>query len=137
MAMMTATEMVEFVLTKIKDGPLGQEIGGEVYPDDERPPGSRAEDIVVKFISGTNGQQQEGVVIVNVYVPDRCNSEGRMVKHKTRVKQIERLANGIPSTMNGCSPMYFRIEDSPHAVSVEEIKQHAVTVRLNFKLITD
>lgn len=137
MAMMTATEMVEFVYTMIKDGPLGREIGGEVYPDDERPPNSREEDVVISFLNGMNGQLQTGVVIINVYIPDCYKSSGRMVKYKDRVKQIEKIANEIPSTMNGCSPMFFWIEGTPNTKKFDDIKQHAVTIRLNFKLITD
>lgn len=132
---MTANDIERFFFSKVKEGPLGQEIGGRVYRSEMRPDGSRAEDIVVKFISGMDGQEQTGVVIVNVYVPDVIH-DGRMVADDARIGELESLAVDLPGTMNG-ELLYVWSESTPYAVNVEEIKQHAVTVRLNFKLITD
>lgn len=136
MAMMTENEIERFFYRKVKEGPLGQEIGGEVYRRDERPDGSMEEDAVVSFLSGRDGQEQSGIVIVNVYVPDIPDSSGRMVRDKVRTGEIESIAGSLPSLMNG-DELYVWKEETPHTVKVDEIKQHAVTIRLNFKLITD
>lgn len=54
----------------LKDSTLYTLISGEVYRNGYRPRDSRKEDAVVTFTAGFPTEIQEGVVTVNIYVPD-------------------------------------------------------------------
>lgn len=135
MAMMTANEIERYFKTKVEDSMLGQEIGGDVYRSGMRPDGSGAEDIIVKFLSGSDGQRQTGIVIVNVYVPD-ADYYGKKVEDKVRIGVLEALANELPQSMND-EGLHVWKDVTPTTNSVDDIKQHVLTIRLNFELITD
>ena len=76
----------------ISQSSLGAAIRGTIYRSEMRPRDAESEDIIIKFLSGLDGQIQQGVVILNVYVPDiTMRSDGRKVEDKQRVAELEEL----------------------------------------------
>ena len=63
----------------IKNSRLGAEIRGTVYRSEMRPADATCEDLIVKFLAGTDEQIQRGTVILNLYVPDINFKDGRKV----------------------------------------------------------
>ena len=64
----------------IKESSLGKAIKGSIYRPDMRPADAKTEDLVVKFYTGIDEQIQSGTVIIDIYIPDVKNTDGRMVR---------------------------------------------------------
>lgn len=108
-------------------------VSGEVYRDGMRPRDSRKEDIVVVFTSGNTAQVQSGVVTVKIYVPDiDPYQNGVLTEDGARLEEIEEAAQTF---VDGITlPNYlFRLASTIHTAYDEEVNQHFVVVRLQFR----
>lgn len=115
----------------IKGSALGKEVKGGIYRSEMRPYNSEEEDVVIKFLSGIDGQIQTGVVILNVYVPDVELEDGRKVADKERIGELQSL---IASLVEDVADVEYLIETdgTPCTMRNEEINQHFIYVRLKF-----
>ena len=78
----------------LRESPLASAISGEVYRNGLRPRDSRQEDAVVTFTTGTPDEVQEGVVTINIFVPDTDPYDnGVMVEDTERTEELESLAD--------------------------------------------
>lgn len=113
-------------------------ISGTVYKFGMRPKDSQTEDAIVKFVTGFDGQIQEGVVVVNIYVPDfDAYEDGVMRKDITRCTELEVVsAEWVKSLTAEKSDYKFKLAQTIYTEEEPEINQHFVSVRLNFKLTT-
>lgn len=120
----------------IKQSNLGKAIRGSVYRSEMRPKDAESEDIIVKFLSGLDGQIQQGVVILNVYVPDvTLRSDGRRVEDKERVAELEALI--VDFIENHGSTEYLIESDlTPTSILNEELEQHLIYARLRFQRLS-
>lgn len=84
----TGEEIEAEVFGKVKSSALVTLIGGNVYRKSTRPFNSQAEDIVVSFLAGQDGQKQTSVVNVNAYVSDIDNGDEVFVKDVERCTEI-------------------------------------------------
>ena len=76
----------------VKESPISSAIKGKVYRDGMRPRNSKAEDAVVIFSSGLDGQIQDGVVVLNVFVPKKpFGKDTEPVKDIERVDMLEQI----------------------------------------------
>lgn len=117
-----------------KDGVPG--IRGSVYRFGQRPKDSKAEDCVVIFTTATSEQFQQGVVTLNIYVPDIYPKTGVPREDGARCEQIERLAqDSVDALTADRSDYLFSIERSRviHTLREEEIGQSYVVVPLSFR----
>ena len=110
-------------------------VTGAVYRNGVRPRDSKKEDAVVTFVTGmAETAVQNGVVLVNIYVPDidpYCN--GVMVEDSKRTEEIEAAAARWVSTLTCDKSNYkFRLAATIQTYADEEIKQHFVSVRLRY-----
>lgn len=119
----------------VSNSRLGRVIKGKVYRSDMRPENAKTEDIVVAFLSGYDGQEQTGEVIVNVYVPDTVYNDKKVRAHE-RLANLEALVPTIIEESRG-SEYFVQTNGTPHVMKIDDIKQHCIGVRLSFKLITD
>lgn len=113
-------------------------ISGAVYKFGMRPKDSQAEDAIVKFVTGLDGQIQEGVVVVNIYVPDfDVYEDGVMRKDITRCTELEVTAvEWVKSLTVAKSDYKFKLAQTIYTEEEPDMHQHFVSVRLNFKLTT-
>lgn len=120
----------------IKQSSLGAAIRGDIYRSEMRPKDAESEDIIVKFLSGLDGQIQQGVVILNVYVPDvTLRSDGRRVEDKERVAELEALI--VDFIENHGSTEYLIESDlTPTSMLNEELEQHLIYARLRFQRLS-
>ncbi len=134
----TGEEIELDVFKLIKSSSIATEIGGDVYRSGMRPYNSNDEDCVVGFLTGLDGQIQEGVVNVNVYVPDVDNGSQLLVKDISRCTEIAGIMRDITSSLIS-SEYYFSIDAMIKTYRVEDdnVTQHYVNTRLKFRLITD
>lgn len=76
----------------VKNSPIASAIGGSVYRNGMRPRNSKAEDAVIIFVSGMDGQIQDGVVAINVFVPKKpFGKDTEPVKDIERVDMLEQI----------------------------------------------
>lgn len=71
----TSEDIEADVYRILKESALKKAIGGQVLRDGRRKKGATTEDAVVKFLSGIDGQEQSGVVLIHIYVPNKAFSD--------------------------------------------------------------
>lgn len=121
----------------IKQSSLGAAIRGNIYRSEMRPADATSEDIIVKFLSGLDGQIQQGVVILNVYVPDMTmRSDGRKVEDKERVAELEELIVDFIEH-NGSTEYLIESDLTPTSMLNEELGQHLIYARLRFQRLSN
>jgi hypothetical protein len=137
MARKTEMEIETDVFRIVRDSTLKTAIGGTIYRDGMRPKGAKTEDAVVKFLTGTDGQIQEGYVLVHVYVPDvpSAAGDGELVKNIARIKVLQSTINDQLSDIDN-NEYLFEIADTPKTYEEENIHQHFINVRIHYKRIT-
>ena len=136
MAIKTEIEVERDFYSFIKNGSLGNTIKGSVYRPDMRPANAKTEDLIVKFLAGLDEQIQTGVVILNIYVPDAKNTDGRMVRDAARIGELE---GAIRSFIEGNDETEYWMESdgTPTSIKNEEIGQWCVTARIHFRRISE
>ncbi len=88
----TGTEIEADFYRRVKTSPLAEVIRGRVLRDGMRERDARTEDAVVIFDSGLDGQVQDGVVVLNVFVPKKpFGMDTESVKDIVRVKELESI----------------------------------------------
>lgn len=117
----------------LRNSGLARAINGDVYRHGMRPRDSRKEDAVVVFTAGTSGQVQDGVVTVNIYVPDiDPRDDGSMVEDTRRTEELEGAADEWARGLQ--APGYlFRLADAIHTAAEPSIAQHFVVVRIRWR----
>lgn len=117
----------------IKESNLAKMISGSVYRKDMRPEGSMLEDIVIKFLSGTEGQIQAGIIALNIYVPNisQIGSE-RKVENTARIEELE---DAVIAFVNDCTETeyLYEFDDTMQSIEVDEIDQHAIYARIHYQ----
>jgi len=112
---------------------LGQALQGNVYRADERPDNADTEDLVIKFLSGLDEQEQIGVVIFNIYVKDITNVQGRKVSNKPRIAELQELLQTFVNENNFTNTEYkLQTDGSPASQAVDGIEQHIIFARIKF-----
>ena len=121
----------------IKSSELGKAIKGGIYRSGMRPNDAKTEDLIVKFLSGLDGQIQVGVVILNLYVPDIPNgSDGRLVADKNRIGVLQDLILSFIEE-NPNTEYLLESDETPTARLNEEIEQHFIYARIMFNRLTE
>lgn len=123
----------------LRDSTLYTMISGEVYRNGMRPRDSRAEDAVVTFTAGFPTEIQEGVVTVNIYVPDiDPYKNGVMVEDGQRTEELERLAQQWVDSLSAEVSCYkFDLRQTIYTEEESAINQHFVVVKLGYRYFGD
>ena len=128
----TAKQIEKDVFRIIKSSALNGNIKGKFYRDGTRPKDAITEDVVVKFLTGVDGQEQSGVVLVHIYVPDKPNKDGETIEDIPRVEALENLLNVVVSGINDTEYL-FEKDGTPQSYPVEGISQHFINMRLYYR----
>lgn len=98
----------------VKSSAIASSIGGNVYRDGTRPRNSKSEDAVVTFVAGLDGQIQDGVVVVNVFVPKKpFGKDTDPVKDVARCDALEQLLRDWLDTHPGFPEYNLSEKDRP------------------------
>ena len=131
----TGSQIQDDVYQLIRNSDLASSVNGNVYKDGYRPRDSEKEDIVVIFTTGLADEIQTGVVTINIYVPDvDPYANGVFVKDGLRCSILEEAADSWLNSIQ--SDYYFTLNNTIHTTADEDINQHFVVVKLNYKLLT-
>lgn len=130
----TEKQIEKDVFRIIRNSVLKNAIGGIIYREGMRPKNATAEDIVVKFLTGIDGQEQSGIVLVHIYVPDiaSVSGDGELVEDITRIGQLQELANQVLSNLEDTEYL-FEKDGTPKSYEAEGVEQHFINVRLHYR----
>lgn len=134
----TEKEIQADIIELVKDDRLSSLVSGAVYRDGLRPRDSRLEDIVVVFTAGnvSGGEEliQQGTVTVLVYCPDIAPwNNGVYVEDAKRIETLERIAQDwVDSLTCEVSNYKFRLRNAIHSVPIYDIRQHAISIALDY-----
>ena len=116
---------------------LRERLSGEVYPEDCRPLDSNDEDAVIVVISALASQIQSGRARINIYVADIDNGASRAVPNIVRLQEIASWGAEIVDELNDADTDFnFDLSQAPQMVADNEIRQHFISIVLDFKRIT-
>lgn len=131
----TSEDIEADVYRILRDSALKKAIGGQVLRDGRRKKGATTEDAVVKFLSGIDGQEQSGVVLIHIYVPNKAFSDdGELSKDTPRIRELQRVVNNvIANDFDSNTEYVFEKDGTPQSYPVEGIEQHFINVRLKYR----
>lgn len=132
---LTSKQVQTDVYNILRSSALARALSGEVYRAGYRPRDSRKEDATVIFTAGLADEVQTGVVTINIFVPDiDAFADGTFVENGARTEQIEALAAQWVDTLTAGSSHYlFSLQSAIFTMPDEELRQHIVVIRLNYK----
>ena len=133
--MLTASQVQGYVYTKLRGSSLKSLISGDVYRAGYRPRDSRLEDAVVVFTAGQYNQIEEGIVTINIFVPDiDPYQNGVLVENGARTAALEEAAAAwVESlTVDTTGGYRFTLRDTITTAEDTEMHQHFVVVRLYY-----
>ena len=130
----TGQQIVTDFIALLRGTPLATEIGGRIYRAGTRPRDSRAEDLVVIYTTANAEQFQEGVVTLNIFVPDIPTPEnGVLLQDSARCEVLEGVAQESVEMLSAEKSDYrIRLRDAISTLRDEEIGQSFVSVSIRF-----
>lgn len=138
------SETIETRLRDVASAFIGTQtpISGNVYYRGLRPisknQSNYQEDAVVAFLTGKNGDIQKGTCLLNVYVSDVLAPSGMYYKNKTRCEEIASALENFPDFANrNEKDIYFKQSDVILTIAEEEIHQHFVSLKMEFKVLNE
>ncbi|MCC8153702.1 MAG: hypothetical protein LIP01_05475 [Tannerellaceae bacterium] len=90
---------------------------------------------MVGFLTGIEGQFQEGYINITVYIPDVLAGDSKKVKDIARCEIIEGCLSEWFGLLNPDGEYLFSLANTIHTIPVPDISQHAVCVKLHYKRI--
>lgn len=132
----TATQIEKDFYRLVKNSPIATAIGGQVYRDGTRPRNSKAEDAVVAFVAGLDGQIQDGVVVVNVFVPKKqFGKDTEPVKDIARIDALSQIIRDWLDTRPASPEYELPKKDRPTIRDYEDPQtgESYIHTRITFK----
>lgn len=132
----TGAQIQGDIMVLLRNSSLADEINGGIYRNGYRPRDSRKEDAVIIFTTSTADEVQEGVVTINIFIPDiDSDDNGTWIENGRRTEQIEIAAQKWFESLSTVKSNYlFSLKQAITTDEMPEINQHFVVVRLGFKL---
>lgn len=134
--MKTEIEIERDFYTLVKRSKLGSAIRGSLYRSEMRPANANSEDLIVKFLAGTDEQIQSGTVILNLYVPDIDFQDGRKVADKERIGILQRLIVDFIAEYDS-GEYLIQSDGTPYSTLNPDIEQHLIVSRIKFKRLSN
>ena len=133
--MITVLDAVDYIYTWLKDKPIKSAISGGLYKH-KRPVNSQKEDLVIVPLTLDADQLQEGIMNVNIHVPNLLLGAGT-AQDKTQPDhlRLKQLASMAVESLNEVWMEEGQINFSvltPIMFDEPEINQHYINIRLSF-----
>jgi len=125
----TTSDVIDDVIALIEASQLKSVVNGSIYKSQNRPIGSKAEDIIVNCIASTHEQFQEFSVNVNIFVP-RIEGAGKNV-YLQDTGRITVISAALNEFVEGIETDEYKVECA-NAVNYEE----AVEIQQDFVNVT-
>ena len=123
----------------LRESNLSATLTGDVYRGGLRPRDSDKEDAVVIFTTGLPTQIEEGIVTVNIFVPDiDPYDNGVLVENGARTEELEVLAAEWVESLTADKSCYkFVLQQAIYTEEEADIHQHFVVVKLHYQLFEE
>lgn len=134
----TSRQVQGDIYKMLKESSLPELITGDIYRSGTRPRNSELEDLIVIFTTGTADQLQTGIVTLNLYVSDIDSGfNGIKMENIRRCQELEEDMNEWVASMTADKSDYlFRLAQSIYTENEQDIEQHFVVVKLEYRLVT-
>lgn len=124
-------EIKDLLFGIIDGSELQKAVSGKLYKD-QRPANSGAEDIVISVFDGLNGQIQNAIVNVDIYVQD-SNRENEMIENTPRTRVLSKLAYELLEDYVTCD---YRLEiEKQQCLKVEGVDEHFINNKINLEIL--
>ena len=125
--------------TYVKASTLGQTVTGSVYRSGMRPDDAETEDVVVKLLTGIDSQVQEGIVILNIYVPDVYAGSRRKVIDHARIATLQTALTDMMNNAASDFEYHVRADATPQTLALEgvDVAQHLIYARIRYRYCTE
>lgn len=100
----------------------------------KRPKGSDKEDIIISVLANKNGQIQDAIVNVNIYVKDDL-IDGQYEEASARIDEIAAEAESFLD--HGIGNGFRFVLDSQHVEEVKDLNQHFINNKLVYSNNTE
>lgn len=129
--MRSEAEIKDILYTLLKRSELSGKISGKIYKI-PRPTNSQGEDVTINILDGNNGQFQEAVVNVNLYLPDIQFEVNSFAADEKRIRELSDLFIRV---LDGYTDGEFRLRIEKQPVfKVEGENQHCINNRVLFTI---
>lgn len=134
--MMTSDELLTKLYEAIKDD-VANIIDGFVYQDGCRPYNSiGSEDAVVSVSTLSADQVQEGVIALNIFVPDINNATGLYMPNRARLLALSQCMGGIIDALQSKMPeAEIRPYTATQTMANDNDKEYFVNQLIRIKLL--
>lgn len=136
--MMTSDELLTKVYEAIKDD-VANIIDGFVYQDGCRPYNSiGSEDAVVSVSTLSADQVQEGVIALNIFVPNINNATGLYMPNRARLLALSQCMGGIIDALQSKMPeAEIRPYTATQTMANDNDKEYFVNQLIRIKLLNN
>lgn len=132
--MKTTADQDKILYDLISQSPLKTFVRGGLYKG-ERPLDSQTEDVVITSMLIGDGSLQQGVAVVNIYVPkisQNINGRSQTLKDTKRCEEVLAVAQGVLREAYGS---YYSLWTSRQGDYDEpDIKQTRLSFRIEFRM---
>lgn len=129
--MKSDAEIKSIFYSLLRSSELSEIISGNVYKI-SRPKNSDKEDITIMILDGRNGQFQDAVVNVNIYVPDIQHGDDSFDADEVRIRELSDLSIKL---LDGQVTGEYRMSVEKQPIfQVEGVNQHCINNRVLFTI---
>lgn len=119
----------------IKSSKLASAVTGKICKTGVRPKGSELEDVVISVVANMNGQIQDAIVNVNIYVRDDIKCDGQNQEATIRLRELCTIASESLEVGRG-NDYRFTLE-SQRVIEVSDTKEHVISNKLIYKQVNE
>ena len=106
----------------------------ELYKAGNRVVNSTEECMTVGLLTGTANQIQEGIININVFVPDILSADGRMYCDSARCADVEEMLYDIDERLSAQGEFTYELDSVIQTVKNPNANEHYVNVSLRYKV---
>ena len=133
--MKTPEDIFDDIYAHIKGSALETECSGLL--SEERPVGSKKEDITIVVFPATGGQHQMASVNVNIYVPDIQTEHGQWRRNRARCRKIASVAAEVLKHQGVNKDYRFTLSQQGITKSFEGKNEHIINTRLDYQVVNN
>lgn len=137
MSIKTKNEIERDFFAFIKGSNLGRAIRGTLYRRTaERPSGAKQEDAVCVLLAGYDAQVQTGTMVLNIFVPDTPDTDGRLIPNLPRIGELEDMVQAFKEGDHGTEYDIRKEGATPTDTHLDEASESVIIARIEFRRIS-
>lgn len=122
------------IYTYVKSSEIMSTVTGKLCKQGVRPLGSELEDVLINVVSNENGQIQDAIVNISVYVKDD-NNNGQNQEATIRLRTLCDVCSRVLNSFYG--DQYRSELSKQRVVAVEDIQHHVIVNTIIYKQVNE